>query len=119
MSTEKKAVVMVVVCVVVMGAGLYLLRDREAPAVVTRERLAELQTAIEAWHSDKGSLPASLEELGLDDDSIRDHSGTVFEYTTAEDGTVTLTSYGVDGKPGGYMFRSDSKVSFQVPVADR
>jgi len=114
MSTEKKALVMVAVCLFVMGVGLYLMRGREAPAVVTRERLAGLQTAIEEWHRNKGSLPESLEELGLDDESIRDHSGTVFEYTPEDDGTVTLISYGVDGKPGGYMFRSDSKVTFKL-----
>ncbi|NNE90900.1 MAG: hypothetical protein HKN23_04575, partial [Verrucomicrobiales bacterium] len=41
-------------------------------------------------------------------------SGTVFLYDVADDGTVTLISYGVDGKPGGYMFRADTEFSFQI-----
>jgi hypothetical protein len=114
MSTEKKAIVVVVVCLVVMGAGLLFLRGREAPAVVTRERLAGVQAALEDWNRTHGELPGSLEELGLGDEAIRDHMGTVFEYTVAKDHTVTLTSYGTDGKPGGYMFRADSAVTFQV-----
>lgn len=119
MSTEKKAVLILILCLLVMVVGWFLVGDKEAPAVVTRERLVELQSAIEEWSRANARLPESLEELGLADEAIRDVMGTIFEYSVAEGGTVTLTSYGADGKPGGLMFRSDHSVTFDVAVPVR
>ena len=65
MTQEKKALLVVAVCLVVIGIGFYLLRDREAPAVVTRERIRALQASIETWASEHGGkAPETLEALG-------------------------------------------------------
>lgn len=116
MSNEKKAIAILLACLVVIGVGLFLAGDKDPPAELTRGRLSALQSSIEAWCGDHGRLPDSLEELGLASEAIRDHMGTVFDYTVTEDGRVTLTSYGADGKPGGHMFRADIKVTFEVSV---
>ena len=114
MSTERKAIAIIAVCLIVMGIGLYFLRDREAPAKVNRERLSGLRLAIEEWTETHGSPPKSLEELGLSDEAISDRAGTVFNYVVSDDGAVTLISYGADGKPGGLVFHSDTKITFQA-----
>ncbi len=119
MTQEKKALLVVAACLVVIAFGFYRLRDREAPAVVTRERIRALQESIENWASEHGGkAPETLEAMGLDDEAIRDHAGNVFEYTVGEDGTVTLVSYGADGKPGGHMFHADTEVSFPLPETE-
>lgn len=119
MSQEKKALAIVAVCLVIIGAGIFLLRDREPPVVVTRERLAALQVSIESWSAANGGrLPESLEVLGLPGEAIRDHAGHLFDYRVADDGkTVTLVSYGADGKPGGSMFHADNEVTFTLGEA--
>lgn len=119
MNKERRAIIFIVVCVAVLVAGLLLMGDRKAPAVLTRERLEALQASIEQWSREKGRLPETLDEMGLPDQATRDLLGTDFEYAVDGDGTVTLTSYGADGKPGGLMFRSDASISFRVDVSRR
>ena len=48
MSQEKKAIIVIAVCLAVIGVGAWWLRDKEAPAVVTQQRLNALQVSIEA-----------------------------------------------------------------------
>ncbi|MCB1062988.1 MAG: hypothetical protein KDN20_08720 [Verrucomicrobiae bacterium] len=115
MTQEKKALAVVALCVVIIGAGMLYLRDREPPVVVTRARLSALQTSIEEWAAVQGRLPKNLEELNLPDEAIHDHADKLFDFRVSEDGkTVTLSSYGVDGKPGGSMFRADNEVTFTI-----
>ncbi len=120
MTQEKKALSIVAVCLVIIAAGIFLLRDREPPVVVTRERLAALQASIETWSAANGGrVPESLAALGLPGDATRDHAGHDFHYRVADDGkTVTLVSYGADGKPGGSMFHADNEVTFTLEGGD-
>lgn len=116
MTEEKKALIAVAVCLTGIVAGWLSLRGREAPAVVTRERMANLQTAIEQWTSAHGNPPTTLQELGLGVDEICDHAGSEFRYTVDSGGRIRLISYGADGKPGGALFRADTEVNFQVEL---
>ena len=116
MSQEKKAIIVIAVCLAVIGVGAWWLRDKEAPAVVTQQRLNALQVSIEAWAAaHDGKAPESLDELGLPEEAISDHKGARFDYITSDDGTVKVISYGADGKPGGHAFHADTEVSFQLP----
>lgn len=115
MTEEKKAISFVAVCVVVISAGLFFLRDRTPPAVEIDQRLDALQVAIQEWYAEKGSPPETLEELGLPEDEIIDIALKVFQYEVGEDGqTVTLRTYGADEKPGGKMFRADRERVFTL-----
>lgn len=114
MTEEKKAISFVAVCLVVIAAGLFFLRDRTPPAVEIEEKLDAIQASIETWHAEKGAPPETLEQLGLPEEAIKDIALEVFQYSVGDDGTVTLRTYGADGKPGGKMFRADVERIFKL-----
>ena len=115
MTEEKKAITFVAVCVVVIVAGIFLMRDQTPPAVEIDQRMEALEVAIQEWYAEKGSPPETLQQLGLPEEEILDILKEEFQYLVSEDGTtVTLRTYGADGKPGGKMFRADRERVFSL-----
>ena len=115
MTEAKKTYLFIAICVIVMIAGVIFLKGRKPPSVEIEDRMAALQTAIENWHAEKGSAPASLEELGLPEEEIQDIILKPFDYSVSEDGTtVTLSTLGADEKKGGKMFNADRELIFTL-----
>ena len=83
------------------------------PALVTKERLDALQVEVEKWAEKNGGPPAQLSELQVEEDLLTDHMGVPFIYEV-NGSEVVITSYGADGKPGGFMFKADRKVMFDT-----
>ena len=60
------------------------------------------------------ALPEKLSELNLGEGGLKDGIGFPFVYEVDGD-SVTIVSYGSDGKPGGHTFSSDKKITFEIP----
>lgn len=86
-----------------------------SPVELTKQRLRELKTAVIDYADKNKSLPKSLQELGLADEALNDHTDTPFIYKVEGD-QVTILSYGADGKEGGHAFKADKEVSFKWPA---
>ncbi|MDF1851447.1 MAG: hypothetical protein P1U85_11480 [Verrucomicrobiales bacterium] len=115
MSEEKKTITFVTICLVLIGAGVFFLKDRKPPSVEIEDRMAAIQVAIEEWYAEKGSLPETLEELGLPEEETQDIIKKTFIYSVSDDGTtVTIGTLGADSKPGGKMFRADKELVFTL-----
>ncbi|MEM9281297.1 MAG: hypothetical protein AAGA96_05680 [Verrucomicrobiota bacterium] len=115
MTEAKKTYIFIGVCVAFIIGGMIFLSDKKPVSVEIEDRMASLQVAIEAWHAEKGSPPATLQELGLPEEEILDIMKEPFQYKVSEDGsTVTLLTFGADRKPGGKMFRADKELIFTL-----
>ena len=100
--------------ILVIAVLLILFGDRDNPTQKTRERLHRLERAVLSYVEDHKEAPKSLAELNLPEEDLQDHLGEPFLYTVKE-GTVTLTSYGSDKKPGGFLFKRDRQTVFKLP----
>lgn len=112
--SNRTAAIIVAVAALVIAGGLVFFGDLENPAQRTRDRLEHLETAILLHVSEHGSPPESLAALGLPAEQIQDHLGEPIRYAVSG-GTVRLTSYGSDKKPGGFLFKRDHKRTFDLP----
>ena len=106
-----------VIAVLVIAVLLIFFGDRENPAQKTRDRLHRLEQAVLSYVETHQKAPSSLADLKLPAEALQDHLGEPILYTVA-DGTVTLTSYGADKKPGGFFFKRDHRVAFELPAIE-
>jgi hypothetical protein len=100
--------------ILVIAVLLILFGDRDNPMQKTRDRMQRLERAILSYVDDYNEAPESLAELKLPEEDLQDHLGEPFRYTVKE-GSVTLTSYGSDKKPGGFLFKRDRQTVFELP----
>jgi hypothetical protein len=101
------------VAVLVIATLLVFFGDHENPLQQTRDRLSRLEESILSYVKEHGEAPSSLEELDLPEEDLQDHLGEPFMYTRQE-GTVSITSYGSDKKPGGHFFKRDHEVVVEL-----
>ncbi len=108
---------LVLVGLVAIIAVIYLrFGDSEpSPVVVTVNRLNALQLEVQEWEKKNNKLPETLADLGLPDEAVTDHKGAPFVYEN-DNGWVTISSLGADGKPGGVMFNADQTVEFESQI---
>lgn len=98
---------------------LIALADRIPPGALTRTRMDITQQRILAYVAAHRRLPASLLELPKvqgRDSEISDGWGRPIRYAV-NGRTVTLSSLGKDGLPGGTGENSDVDLTFAVPEA--
>jgi len=88
--------------------------DVATPTDISRGRILRVFLEIEKYFNEKGDLPPSLAALGQRNPALilTDGWGNPLHYDVAEDGVITVTSYGRDGKPGGSGWSADRSVSF-------
>ncbi len=88
---------------------------KEHPVDTNRARMGDLKAAIIAYADRNDRLPATLDELDVPPEDLVDHIGEPYIYTP-DTLTVTITSYGADKKPGGWMFTRDYTEEFPNPL---
>ncbi len=88
---------------------------KEHPVDTNRQRMEVLKTAIIDFSGENNRLPTTLTELDVPPENLTDHIGEPYVYTP-DTLTVTLTSYGADKKPGGWMFTRDYTEKFANPL---
>ena len=78
--------------------------DRISPVEATDTAISETFVRIDLYAKQHGTVPPSLNVLPEREgyaNSITDGWGKPLLYEVSDDGRLTLTSYGKDGKPGG------------------
>lgn len=110
---SKGALAAIGIAVAVIVAVVVLFGDKENPYQRTRDRMAELETAIRTFAEAHGQPPASLSDLPVDAALLNDHLGEAFQYSVDGD-SVTILSYGSDKEPGGLFFKKDLELSFEL-----
>lgn len=114
----KPNLIVIGVLALILIAGLWFGRDLNAPTVETKDRLEEAKSAVIAFYDKEGKLPESLEaivEAGHADEVPSDRLGAPFVYSQLGNGVVEIKTLGPDGKEGGWMFKRDHKIRFEVP----
>jgi hypothetical protein len=102
--------------VVAMAAIFFLFAyGKEHPVDTNHRRMEVLEAAIIGFAGQNKRLPATLAELDVPPENLTDHIGEPYIYTP-DTLTVTLTSYGADKKPGGWMFTRDYTEEFPNPL---
>lgn len=115
--TQEKKTILLVAGLLAFIAIVYFAFGRRStnPAARTMAQLQTLETAV-IDHADRtGSLPESLEDLGLDAEVLSDRAGNRFVYQV-NGNTVSISSLGADGKEGGHVFDADRTVKFTWPA---
>lgn len=100
----------------VLAAGCATLVDTIPPETSTRSAMHDTFDRIDAYIKENGTTPRSLSALPSRDRSANrttDAWGRELHYNVADDGTITLTSLGADGKAGGHG--EDSDISMYRP----
>ena len=110
MSQERKAILVLGVALAVIVVLVVLYGGRERPGALTQERLITVKSAVLAYARTHGEPPGALTDLQLDAETLRDHIGEPFHYEI-DGATITITSYGADRAPGGFLFKRDYQVS--------
>lgn len=91
---------LIVVCIIIFSFEINIITVHEE----TNSSMGETFTRIRFFLKETGRLPANLRELPLREgfvNSIVDGWGRELIYTIESDGSVSLKSYGQDGKIGG------------------
>ncbi|MEM1295104.1 MAG: hypothetical protein AAGH89_07045 [Verrucomicrobiota bacterium] len=117
---QKRNFIIVGILAVVLLAGMWFGRDLTAPTAVTNDRLEQAKTAVLAYYEKEGKLPESLEavvEAGHAESVPTDRTGSPFVYSLLGNGVVEIKTLGPDGKEGGWMFKRDHKIRFEVPAS--
>jgi len=106
------------ICLMIV-AGAMLLVDRVPPRPQTTATMQGLKRRILRFAHSNGRLPKTLGELPATEDlanNTQDGWGHPIILSVAPDGTVTLTSYGKDGVPGGMGDDADIIGTFQAKM---
>ena len=104
---------------VVIAAGAWFGRGLSNPTEETSRRLEDAKAAVIAFAKERGEAPESLEELvagGFVEELPVNRGGHALVYTRLGDGDFELKSLGPDGKEGGFMFKRDHSIRFQLPA---
>ena len=118
MTQERRAITFILGLLAVMAAVYFLfLHDRTHPRQITDGRLQAVKQAVLEFANANRRLPESLQELEISMETIKDHAGVPFVYRH-DASTVTLISYGADGKPGGVLFNKDQVLEFTAPPGE-
>ena len=107
--------------VILASDFLGLIFDRASNDTMTRTRMWVVKRRILAYAHQNNRLPASLAEIPVMpgyDNSIEDGWGRALHYEVSGNGTVTLSSLGRDGLPGGEGDDADIVVKFATKTTD-
>jgi hypothetical protein len=94
---------------------------RITPVEMTDTAIGETFFRIHIYAQKYGAVPASLDVLPKRQgyaNQTTDGWGRPLEYRVRPDGTITLTSYGRDGMPGGRGDDADVSVSYHTKRPD-
>ena len=107
-------VITLIAAVMAIVAGKVIQNKRQAEYKIARTQMTTLAASIDQYESDVGSLPDSLQQLvtaGAEGwlgpyakaEELKDpwHHPIEYRKPGADDKPYSLTSLGVDGKPGG------------------
>lgn len=112
MTQEKKTLIVLGLLVAFIVLVLLFFGEKgPSPVVETQNRLRDLKAPVLAFAEEKGALPETLQELGLPTEATSDHAGKPFVYEI-NGRSVTISSLGADGKPGGAAFNADKSINF-------
>jgi hypothetical protein len=92
------------------------------PVDLTRSHITETFCRIEMYVKTNKSIPPSLDVLPNRDgyaNSTLDGWNRLLQYRVTEDGLITLTSFGADGKPGGDGENADISETRRVRLRDQ
>jgi hypothetical protein len=98
-------------------AGLWFGRDLSAPAKETNAQLDAVKAAVLAFAETEGGTPPHLDALvtgGFLDAVPENRSGFPLLLRILDDGRVEIVDFGPDGKEGGFMFKKDHRIRFEV-----
>ena len=115
----KRNLIIVGALAVVLIAAAWFARNLEAPQKDTKQRLELAKTAVLSYYEEKGELPPNLEAVvtaGHAKSIPSDRIGTPLVYTKIGNGVVEIKTLGPDGKEGGWMFKRDHSIRFEVPA---
>lgn len=76
-----------------------------------QNHISALEAPVLEFAERNGSPPRELQELGLTTEATSDHSGMPLIYEV-NGKTVTISTLGADGEPGGKAFNADKTHSF-------
>jgi hypothetical protein len=91
------------------------------PVEMTHSAITETFVRINIYARKYGAIPPSVDALPIREgyaNSTTDGWGRRPEYRVAPDGTITLTSHGRDGRPGGTGDDADISVSYRTKRPD-
>jgi hypothetical protein len=94
---------------------------RTSRKAITRYRMISTCERIQAYMKQHRRVPPSLTALPAvegDADKAEDGWGHEIQYSVDHDGVITLTSFGVDGKPGGDGQDADIIMRYRTRNAD-
>jgi general secretion pathway protein G len=107
-------VITLIAAVMAIVAGKVIQNKRQAEYKIAKTQMTTLSASIDQYESDVGSLPDSLQQLvtaGAEGwlgpyakaEELKDpwHHPIEYRKPGADDKPYSLTSFGVDGKPGG------------------
>ena len=84
--------------------------DRIPPGDMTNSSMVETQVRMQMYMKEHGETPPNLAALPTRKgyvNSTTDGWGRELQYTVDQEGVITLTSLGADGKPGGGGLNKD------------
>jgi len=106
--TQKTKTVILASLLVAFIAYLLVFSSGKGP---TQNLIRALETPVLAFAEKNGAPPETLQELGLTVEATSDQAGKPLIYEV-NGRTVTISSLGADGKPGGKAFNADKTHRF-------
>ena len=118
-TSPKQFYIAICLLTLALAAGLWFARNLSSPAEETKQRLETTKAAVLAYVRDTGEIPPSLRTLvtsGYLDESPENRSGHPLVFAYLGSGRCEIKSLGPDGEEGGFMFKRDHSITFQVPL---
>jgi hypothetical protein len=78
-----------------------------SPVMITKNNMRRIFCGVDDYFARKRLIPRSLTDIPEAKEAGQDGWGKVLIYSVDSDDTITLLSYGADGKPGGTGLDAD------------
>jgi len=116
-SANRKGFIALGLLALLLFVGVWLSRDLTSPLAETRERLEAAKAAVLDYAEEQGEMPTDLQavvDAGFLDAMPENRSGFPLVYRRLGARSAELKSLGPDGKEGGFMFKRDHVLQFEM-----
>ena len=116
---EKRAILVLSILAIAIAALAWWGRGKASPVDTEMQPLESVKSAVLAYARDEGTAPPDLAALVANDylEQLPENSaGYPLRYSHLGANTYEVKSFGPDGKEGGFFFKRDHAIQFEIPM---